>query len=52
MEKNKIQDNEFLMNLQQNEFDAIKNSDDHPNLIKVFELMEDANHYYLVMELI
>jgi len=38
------------MNLMKNELKVLEETV-HPNIVRVFELLEDKNHYYIVSEL-
>tara|TARA_B110000285_G_C15104866_1_gene607352 strand:+ start:893 stop:1102 length:210 start_codon:yes stop_codon:yes gene_type:complete len=51
MSKGKVQDEEIYEELLQNELTLLaKNS--HPNLIRIIDLMEDEDNYYVVSELV
>lgn len=38
------------MDLQRQEFEVLKETD-HPNIMRIFEIIEDQGHYYVVSEL-
>ena len=51
MSKEKVKDEEIYEELLQNELTLLaKNS--HPNLIRIIDLMEDDENYYVVSELV
>ncbi len=49
VKKKKLKKDEVLQGLMQNELMLLEQTD-HPHITRVFELMEDDLHYYVVME--
>ena len=43
--------NEVYQKLNKNEFEVLENTD-HPNITRIYELMEDQRNYYIVMEVV
>lgn len=49
IKKDKLTENEVYMDLMRNELTVLEKCD-HPHITRVFELMEDQKHFYVVME--
>jgi serine/threonine protein kinase len=49
IKKSKLNENEVYMDLMRNELTVLERCD-HPHITRVFELMEDTKHFYVVME--
>ena len=49
IKKQKLRQNEVYMDLMRNELEVLEKTD-HPHLTRVFELLEDSKHFYVVME--
>jgi serine/threonine protein kinase len=49
IKKAKLNENEVYMDLMRNELTVLQ-STDHPHITRIFELLEDKLHFYVVME--
>ena len=49
MQKNKIINKEDLMRINR-EIDILKSLSYHPNVIKIYKILEDSENYYIIME--
>lgn len=49
IKKAKLKENEVYMDLMRNELTVLEKTD-HPHIVRVFEILEDKNHFYVVME--
>ena len=49
MQKNKIINKEDLMRINR-EIDILKSLSYHPNIIKIYKILEDSENYYIIME--
>ena len=50
IKKSRISEKQSLIKLMMQEISILMQSD-HPNLIKVYEMLEDEEHYYIISEL-
>ena len=51
IKKKKLEKDEVFMDLMIQELEVLQKTD-HPNITRVFELLEDEKHFYVVMEYI
>jgi serine/threonine protein kinase len=50
VKKSKLSENEIYYDLMENELKILLDTD-HPHITRVFEICEDRNNFYIVMEL-